>query len=313
MSTYAIAVICAIAVSSVFIFLIFNRMKLLNFRILLSVTIASLISAITLPGVFNAISANNNGDSEFKTLLAIMIISVAVYILLSFIMSVIISHVIPGKIGKKETSDSNRIEAVPAESDPKWMSAIVAAESAEKAESSVPEEIGTAEVEEAGTMEIPPAAETEMKPADTLNYLEQIYDNMMHDKGAEAANNVEYVHKDENNLEKSVDSIENIDKMGIENKVQESENLTISECIEEAFRLKEQADGEGAILYYMYALDKQPEKELAFWIVLDICVLYKTLGQSELAYDILNSYNDAFGDIMDDSVRKEIEYNLSGV
>lgn len=313
MSTYAVAVICAIVVSSVFIFLIFNRMKLLNFRILLSVTIASLISAITLPGVFNAISANNSGASEFKTLLAIMIISVAVYILLSFIMSVIISHVIPGKIGKKETSDSNRTETVPVESDPKWMSAIVAAESAEKAESSVSEEIEAAEMEEAGTMEIPPAAETKMEPADTLNYLEQIYDNMMHDKGTEAANNVEYVPKDENNLEKSVDSIENIDKMGIENKVQESENLTINECIEEAFRLKEQADGEGAILYYMYALDKQPEKELAFWIVLDICVLYKTLGQSELAYDILNSYNDAFGDIMDDSVRKEIEYNLSGV
>jgi hypothetical protein len=153
----------------------------------------------------------------------------------------------------------------------------------------------------------------EMKPADTINYLEQIYDNMMHDKGEEASNNVEYVHEDENNLEKSVDSTENIDKMGIENEVQESENLTIDECIEKAFRLKEQEDGEGAILYYMYALDKKPQKELVFSIVLDICVIYKTLGQGELAYEILNSYNDAFGDIMDDSVRKEIEYNLSSI
>lgn len=320
-TTYAIAVICAIVVSSVFMFLIFNRMRLLNFRLLLAVTLASLISAITLPGVFNAISANNSGASEFKNLLAVMVFSVAVYILLAFIMSLIISRVVPVKPERREASEPSGTGAAPAEYGPKWMSAIAAAEStgqaesAAQAESSVPGEISAAETEGAGTTEIPAEAEAEdeVKPADALNYLEQIYDNMMYDKDTEAANNGEYAHKDENNPEKSVDSAENTDKMGIENKVQESENLTIDECIEEAFRLKEQEDGEGAILYYMYALDKKPRRELAFWIVLDMCVLYKTLGQRELAYDILNSYNVAFGDIMDDSVRKEIEYNLSGV
>jgi hypothetical protein len=38
--------------------------------------------------------------------------------------------------------------------------------------------------------------------------------------------------------------------------------MTIEECIEEAFRLKESGDSEGAILYYMYALDKNQAKNL---------------------------------------------------
>ena len=86
---------------------------------------------------------------------------------------------------------------------------------------------------------------------------------------------------DENNFEKAVDSTENIDKMGIENTLHDSGSLTIEECIEEAFRLKALGDFEGAIIYHMYALDKKPEKDLTFWIVLDICVMYKSLGQRE--------------------------------
>jgi hypothetical protein len=134
---------------------------------------------------------------------------------------------------------------------------------------------------------------------------------MIFENTSESTNNAENMAKIENNLEISVDSSENIDKMGIENIEQESEILTIDECIEEAFRLKQQGDAEGAILYYMYALDKKPCKQLSFWIVLDICVIYKTLGQYELAFEILNCYYDVFGDIMDGSVREEIENNLS--
>jgi tetratricopeptide (TPR) repeat protein len=146
-----------------------------------------------------------------------------------------------------------------------------------------------------------------------INYLEEIYGTMAQESIRETTHVVENDEKVENYLEKSVDSNENIDKMGIENIVQERENLTIDECIEEAFRLKGQGDTEGAILYYMYALDKNPQKELTFWIVLDICTMYKNLGQSELALDILNSYYEIFGNIMDASVRQEIESNLSNI
>lgn len=86
--------------------------------------------------------------------------------------------------------------------------------------------------------------------------------------------------------------------------------LSVEEYVDEAFRLKSAGDLEGAILYYMYALDAKPEKELVFWIVVDICSLYKTLGQTALAKDILESYVSSYSDLMEDAVRLEIERNL---
>ena len=156
------------------------------------------------------------------------------------------------------------------------------------------------------------SSESGKSPAATenINYLEQIYDKLVVENSNENLNYSETREEAENNLEKSVDSSENIDKMGIENIVQNSNIMTIEECIEEAFKLRETEDSEGAILYFMDALDKRPCKELTFWIILDICVLYKSMGQVELAYDILNSYYETFGDLMDVSVKEEIESNL---
>lgn len=142
------------------------------------------------------------------------------------------------------------------------------------------------------------------------NYLEKIYEKLVHENNEESVKNDEITDNTENNLEKSVDSSENIDKMGIENIVQNSVVVTIDECIGEAFTRKEAGDAEGAIQYFIEALEKNPRKELTFWIVLDICVLYKNLGQVDLAYDILNSYHAAFGDMMDASVKEEIKNNL---
>jgi tetratricopeptide (TPR) repeat protein len=88
-------------------------------------------------------------------------------------------------------------------------------------------------------------------------------------------------------------------------------NPDVNDYIDEAFRLKSAGDYEGAILHYMYALDKKPEKDAIFWIVLDTCVLYKELGQVELAKEILESYVTSYGDVMSLSIRTEIEKNLS--
>lgn len=146
------------------------------------------------------------------------------------------------------------------------------------------------------------------------NYLEQIYlDYVAHDDEntglPEEAG--EMTGAAAENIEKSVDSAENIDKMGIENKVYNSEIMTLEECIDEAFRLREAGDLEGAILYFMYALDKKPHRELTFWIILDICVMYKSLGQQDLALEILNGYYEAYGDTMDGRLRDEIVRNLT--
>lgn len=88
------------------------------------------------------------------------------------------------------------------------------------------------------------------------------------------------------------------------------EALDLEGLIDEAFRLKQNGDLEGSILHYMYALDRVPGKDLAFWIILDICVLYKSLGQTELARDVLESCIATYGDVMDAAVRAEIESNL---
>ncbi len=85
---------------------------------------------------------------------------------------------------------------------------------------------------------------------------------------------------------------------------------TVDEIIDEAFFLKENDDFEGAILNYYYALENGPEDDVVFWIVLDICVLYKQLGQVELAREVLSSYISEYGEFMDQTVRHEIELNL---
>jgi len=143
------------------------------------------------------------------------------------------------------------------------------------------------------------------------NYLEQIYLNYVAHDDESQEDAGEISGEAAVNAEKFVDSAEIIDKMGIENKVYDSEAMTIEECITEAFRLKEAGDLEGAILYFMYALDKKPQKELTFWIILDICVMYKTLGQQDLALEILNGYYEAYGDTMDVRLRDEIMRNLT--
>lgn len=90
-------------------------------------------------------------------------------------------------------------------------------------------------------------------------------------------------------------------------------SMSLDEYISEAFRLKENGDLEGAILYFMYALDKNPDDQLAFLIVLDICSLYKELGQIDHAKELLSNYIGDSGEYMDDSARYEIEKNLLSV
>jgi uncharacterized membrane protein len=89
-------------------------------------------------------------------------------------------------------------------------------------------------------------------------------------------------------------------------------SMNLEEYIDEAFRLKKNGDMEGAILYFMYALDKNPDDYLAFLIVIDICSLYKDLGQVELSKDLLGNYIGDFGEYMDDA-RYEIERNLLSI
>ncbi len=101
------------------------------------------------------------------------------------------------------------------------------------------------------------------------------------------------------------------------NTINEADNLNntkdgskVDRLIDEAFLLKVSGDLEGAIQSYMYALEHDIEDEVVFWLVLDICVLYKQLGKSDLAKDILESYVTNYGSIMNEEVKIQIINNL---
>jgi len=85
---------------------------------------------------------------------------------------------------------------------------------------------------------------------------------------------------------------------------------SIDSLIEQAFMLKSSGDLEGAILNYMNALEHDIEDQVVFWLVLDICVLYKQLGKSDLAKDVLESYVTNYGSIMNKDVKAQIINNL---
>ncbi len=368
MPEYAITVTCVVAASSVIVFLIFYRMKVLNFRTLLSVTLASLLTALGLPVLFGLVSSGMNGSIDSASPSVTLLITVAAYLLIVVILSMVISFIINGIGTKKEkpdASESGDPDKASAEADnyleqifvnfisehehnsagsdeaaaatqattqattqvtaATAFDEILAVEMTEKYAESVtaeeeempeeanaldmPEEDTSAEIAEedssAGVSDEDSATVPE-PPAEADDTIISADDGVLANIGENAA-------VVENNLEISVDSNENIDKMGIENIVHNRNTLTIEDCINEAFRLKGEGDFESAILHHMYALDKKPNKELTFWIILDICVMYKSLGQQELSLDILNSYYEAYGDAMDISVKEEIRKNLTAV
>ncbi len=424
MPDYMIAVICTVAVSGIIMSAVFHRLKVLNFRTVASVTLASLITAVILPGIFNTLSASESGGTDASFLLIITISAFVAYMFIVFILSVLISCLVPkiktrksgakplqgeseavgGKAESKSsitgadavqktivqseanrTADTEQIihkgiaeEVVPQQENAseaaveseaatalseqaavfeaaagQEQSSETAAGQEQSSEASAGQEqfseasagqeqfsetaqeqrdssenlqelLNSAEdsykyeiyseVSDEGKME----ADQEASDTDSAgdNYLEQIYLNFI-DRNDEKTNIpaeiAENTPIEMNNEEKSVDSAENIDKMGIENNIHDSEAMTIEECIDEAFRLREQGDHEGSILYFMYALDKKPQKGLTFWIILDICVMYKSIGQMDLALDILNSYYDIYGDSMENEVKEEIVKNLTEV
>ena len=61
-----------------------------------------------------------------------------------------------------------------------------------------------------------------------------------------------------------------------------------------------------AIECYLKALQQQPDSEMIFWIVIDVCALYKQLGLNELAKSILESLSIKYGNVIRPEVKKEI-------
>lgn len=81
------------------------------------------------------------------------------------------------------------------------------------------------------------------------------------------------------------------DEVVEEEPASEGEDQSVSsleQCIDKAFDCKENGDMEDALLYYMVALDYKPQRELAAWLVVEICSLYKDLGQTDKIREFLD-------------------------
>ena len=77
-----------------------------------------------------------------------------------------------------------------------------------------------------------------------------------------------------------------------------------------AFEYKDKGRKDLAIECYLEAMDQGPDKEMIFWIVLDICSLYKQLGLTELAKSILEGLVEKYEAVIRPEIKEEIIKNL---
>ena len=291
MPVYSTTAVIIILFSTLALLFYMNKSRILGFRTLTSAAVSSLVACIAFPLIFSGLSGSGAffatpGGAALAFLLAFI-----AYIVLILVSSAMIYSLITEK-GERQISESLRNNGAVL-----FIKRILPVRKALEPAIQM-------EGENTAIQYIPIVEE----PAETMeSEVSQAFDTG-------------YFH------EKSVDTEQIIDKMGSENDVDKDQNIEMPDaesavlvqaagedvlsCIEEAFRLKNDGDLEGSILYYMYALDRNPENELIFLIILDICAMYKSLGQIELARDILMSYSTHYGNQMDPSVRAEIEMNL---
>jgi hypothetical protein len=342
MPVYMISVICAAALIGIIVSLIFYRRKIYDFRTAAAITLASLVTALVMPGVLSLIFSAGKGTQDPLMHVILSLVSIVVYLILVFMLTVAIVYLLPRIKTRHNTQTSSDTAAdglaAAAALQPGADIAATAADVMPPVYTQQTDNTGAQDAESISTGSAAPAGSASEE--DTVftqengnvsagentndgdldmgqgNYIEDIFLKFVgrDDNNLETiANNEEIQKFEEDGVEKSVDSSENTDKMGIESNMHDGGNMTIEECINEAYRLREAGDAEGSVLYYMYALDRKPHKELAFWIVLDICVLYKSLGQQDLALEILNGYYDIYGDEMDTSVKETIVRNLTDI
>ena len=115
MQTYAIAVLCVIVFSAAIMFPVFYRRKVLNLKTLISVTSASLICAFALPGLFYLISSYKNVDANSSALIITTVATVCAFIVFVFILSLIISYIVPKIVLASKKADMLAVEAAAGE------------------------------------------------------------------------------------------------------------------------------------------------------------------------------------------------------
>lgn len=84
----------------------------------------------------------------------------------------------------------------------------------------------------------------------------------------------------------------------------------VQSFIDKAFEYKGKGKNVEAVEQYMKALEHNPDTDMIFWIVLDVCALYKQLGLSALARSILEGIVERYNTVIKPEIKEEIIRNL---
>ncbi|HEY5586571.1 MAG TPA: hypothetical protein VIK78_19030 [Ruminiclostridium sp.] len=142
--------------------------------------------------------------------------------------------------------------------------------------------------------------ENELNNLEDLNYLEEI--NL-------EVNIEDQVVKCETIEDKAID--EEIDRIEyIEESVKLESVIDANSLVLKAFESKNVGRKEEAIEHYIEALRYGPDNEMIFWIVLDVCSLYKQLDLIELAKNILEGLVSEYRDLIRPELKRQIMINL---
>ncbi len=105
-----------------------------------------------------------------------------------------------------------------------------------------------------------------------------------------------------------VDKIE--DTNGMTEDIISNTETNVQSLVVKAFESKDKGRRAEAVEYYMKALQHNPDREMLFWIVLDVCTLYKQLGLAALAQSILEGIVEKYEAVIKPEIKEEIIKNL---
>jgi len=85
---------------------------------------------------------------------------------------------------------------------------------------------------------------------------------------------------------------------------------TVEKYVDLAFNAKKEGHLIQAVEFYIQALEKKPEEQLILWIIIDVCSIYKELGQENLAKEMIQSYIDTAGESISQEVKDDLIKNF---
>lgn len=322
--TYSISVIVTILVTAFLAFYYLYKSKELNLGILMSISIGAVILGFTFNPAYNTIfsflksTANVNRRLGFLFSLAIVLLF---FLILIVSISMLVAICLPARLSSIDccvaidrfvAKNRNEVKSQEIEN-----TAVIN----ENNEHVLAAELtygGDAPVEAEMTYDddsVEVAATEDTRIEDVKNMTEtenSMISNEANDSdfGDLPDSNNDLIPEDEERVLIESSSEEKEDKQtsneNVYTVVNEAELLVLK-----AFDCKVKGQREQAVQYYSNALNYSSlDREMVFWIVLDICTLYKELGLNELACNILNGVSERFGDMLKPEIRMEITNNL---